>query len=177
MPPRREDELLRSWQEKNYFTGEHDKFTARRIQSSESAINSSNSTNDISRAIKASAIPAFSGKREERNSVTVGAYFYNLRKVAQMCSLDDAKLAKFRLQGKVAVWMETLEENITEPNTAGELRTAMFKKFVPANGNNTAKIKLVNLKMKSVVDEPISHFQDLANISQTPKSELYQYFP
>lgn len=61
-------------------------------------------------------------------------------------------------------------------SSSEELITIMFKEFIPTNGKNKANVKLMNLKMKSSVEDHISYFQDLVSISQTPNSEFYRYF-
>lgn len=182
MPPttRRDDEPLRALQERISTLEEIISVQQAKIQSFEPSSNGTNPvTTDVSRAFKASDIPAYSGRNEEKNSIILRAFFYNLRKVGKLCSFSDEKLLdieEFRLQGKAATWMEMLEANDKKPSTIEELRTIMFKEFVPANEKNIAKIRLMNLKMKSSVEEHISYFQDLVNISQTPQSELYHYF-
>lgn len=132
--------------------------------------------NSISRASKASAISAYSGKKEERNSLPLRAFFYNVKQVGKMCCFQDEmilEIAEFRLQGKAATWMESLEHDTTKPTTLEGLRSAVFKDFVSANEKNKVKVKLMNLKMKRIVEEHIFFFHELVNISQTPRSELY----
>lgn len=94
-----------------------------------------------------------------------------------MCCFQDEKhleIAEFCLEGKEATWMKSLENDDTKPTTLEALESAMFKDFVPANEKNKAKVKLMNLKLKTSVKEHIFFSQELVNISETPRSDLYR---
>lgn len=174
------EDLLRLLQNKITALEEQLSSQQEKITQMESApSNGASSSRDMSRVFKASDIPAFSGKKEERNSQTLRAFFYSIRKVGKVCGFSEEKLleiAELRLHGKAASWMERLEEQDGKPTTLEEFRKAIFKEFVPANEQNKAKLQLMNLKMKMTLEEHISYFQDLVLMSQTPASEMYHYF-
>lgn len=129
--------------------------------------------------IKAPPVPAYSGKKDEKSSVKVKGFIYNVRKVGALSNMDEAQLltlAECHLQDNAASWMMRLEESDAKPTTLDQLQTMMVKEFVPSDERSRARMKLLTLQMKKNAESHISHFQDLVQMCNMPLSETYLFF-
>ncbi len=138
-----------------------------------------NEDSGVLRNLKAPPIPVYSGKKDERTTVKVNGFVYNVRKVGALSNMNDAKLlamAECHLQDKAAAWIMRCERAGTKPTTVAELQAAMIKEFVPADEKARAKMDLMNIEMKASMDAHIAKFQELVEICSTPLSEAYLFF-
>ena len=131
-----------------------------------------------SQAVKAPPIPAFSGSNEERSSIKVKGFIYNVRKVGALSSMSEPQmlaLAECHLQAVAANWMMRLEQTKTKPATLEQLESLMIKEFVPSDERARARMKLITLHMKTSVDAHLTQFQELLHCVNMPLSEVYLF--
>lgn len=145
----------------------------------EDAPTQSTSDSNILRSLKAPPIPIFSGKSDERTTTKVRGFIYNVRKTGKLTNLTEEKLvelAECHLQDKAAAWIMRLEQNDAKPTTIDDLQTMMISEFVPHDERARAKVRLMNMELKTSIETHIEKFQDLIEICATPISEAYIYF-
>lgn len=130
---------------------------------------------------KAPTLQSFSGKASEKNSTSLQAFFFRVRKAAQFASMDPVStltLAVCHLDGRAATWYMRLESQEQAPETIDQLKTLMIKEFIPSIEKSQAKMALVSLRMNYTddVDKHIDKFEELMEISGTDMAEGYSYF-
>lgn len=130
---------------------------------------------------KAPSPANYSGKSSEKNSTSIQAFFFRIRKAAEFSGMDKEgalALAVCHLDGRAATWFMRLEESGQRPADLDELRKQMIKEFVPSIEKSQAKMELVALKMglKDEIDKHIDRFEELMETSQTDMKEAYSYF-
>ena len=133
-----------------------------------------------SQTVKAPPIPAYCGNKDERSSVKVRGFVYNVRKVGALSCMNEAQmlaLAECHLQANAAAWMMSMEKADTKPTTLDELQNMLIKEFVPSDERSRARMSLLTLQMRQKATEAhIACFQELVEMCSMPLSETYLFF-
>ena len=132
-------------------------------------------------SVKSIPIPTYSGKSEEKNSSSVRSFLYSVTKAGKMYGFDEdsmLQLADCHFQGRAAQWILKLERQEKKPTTMAELKSVMFKAFVPSDEKSRARNKLMDLEWKPSVtlEHHITVFEELTELCDTPRNEAYGYF-
>lgn len=133
------------------------------------------------RTVKSIPISTFSGKANERNSLSVRGFLYSVTRAGTMYKYSDSEmveLAECHFQGRAAAWITKLEASGKKPGKMSELRAAMLRQFVPTDEQARARNRLMDLQMKprTTLESHINTFEDLMEICETPLNESYGYF-
>ena len=130
-------------------------------------------------SVKPPPIPAYCGNKDERSSVKVKGFIYNVRKVGALSNMNESQmlaLAECHLQSNAAGWMMRMEKANTKPGTLDELQDMLIKEFVPSDERSRARMKLLTLQMKRSTEAHITLFQELVEMCSMPLSEMYLFF-
>lgn len=139
------------------------------------------STNNSSAAPKAPTPCVYAGTIPERTSMSIRSFFYRIEHTANFSNLDPQRtleLALCHLTDRASTWYMRVEREGTVIQDLNDLRSAMFKEFVPQTEKTQAKVDLVALRFRAS-DDPNAHidrFEQLMEVSQTRSQEAYQYF-
>lgn len=87
-------------------------------------------------------------------------------------------LAECHLQDRAASRMLRLEREKQKPESLQELKREMIHEFVPTNEKASARVQLMDIKLKdsSDLNEHEAVFEDLVSLCGTPTNEAYIYF-
>ena len=69
-----------------------------------------------------------------------------------------------------------LESRGEKPTDVDALQMAMLKEFVQSDECARAKVRLMEIKMRSSMDEHVSKFKRLVEITEVPENEEYIFF-
>ena len=150
-----------------------------KLLSSQGGNTPNSSPNPRARTLKAPPIPAYAGKKDEKTSVKVKGFIYNVRKVGKLSGMTDLELldlAECHLQSHAATWMMKLEKDKKKPSTLNEMETMMLKEFVPSDERARARMKLMTFKQSKDMETHITRFQELVEVCSMGVTETYLFF-
>lgn len=136
-------------------------------------------THNGASSVRAPSISFFSGEGEGRTSAKVKSFIYNVKKAGVFSGIGEDRLlalAECYCTDSAAAWLMRLESRGEKPTDVNALQVAMLKEFVPPDERARAKFRLMEKKMTSSMDEHVTKFKKLVEITEVPENEEYIFF-